>query len=239
MSKIACITGADRGLGVELVRVFLKNNYVVFAGRYLKDWNLLDELKEQYAEKLHLIELDISNDASVKNACEYIKSNTEKIDVLINNAAILGDIETTITEEINIDEIQKVFNVNALGPLRVSNGLISLILKGDEKLIVNISSEAGSIGSCYRNSWFAYCMSKAALNMESAIINNRLKELGGNIIVLHPGWMQTFMRGEIDARATMTPGESAEKIFKIAANHEKYKGEVPTYMDVDGEKLKW
>jgi NAD(P)-dependent dehydrogenase (short-subunit alcohol dehydrogenase family) len=239
MSKIACVTGADRGLGVELVRQFLTHGYTVFAGRYLKEWNLLEELKEQYADQLHLVELDISNDFSVKSACDYIKANTDKIDILINNAAILGDIETTITGELDFNEIQKVFNVNALGPLRVSNALISLLLKGEEKLIINISSEAGSIGSCYRNSWFAYCMSKAALNMESAIINNELKELGGNIIVLHPGWLQTFMRGEIDAAATMTPAQSAEKIMKIAENHENYKGEIPTYMDVDGEKLPW
>lgn len=75
--------------------------------------------------------------------------------------------------------MQKVFNTNTLGTLRVTNSLIPLIVKSSDKLIVNISSEAGSISTCQRSSWYAYCMSKAALNMQSAIIHNSLKELGG------------------------------------------------------------
>lgn len=68
------------------------------------------------------------------------------------------------------NEMLRVFNVNCLGATRVTNALIRLIMNSEKKLIMNISSEAGSISTCYRKGWFAYCGSKAALNMHSAIV---------------------------------------------------------------------
>ena len=170
MKLYSCVTGADRGLGFELAKALLEDGYTVFAGRYNKDWKLLDKLSEKYPDSLYIVDLDVSSDTSVKAAAEFISSRTDRIDVLVNNSAISGNYDPTIFDELDFDEMLRVFNVNCLGATRVTNALIRLIMNSEKKLIMNISSEAGSISTCYRKGWFAYCGSKAALNMHSAIV---------------------------------------------------------------------
>jgi NAD(P)-dependent dehydrogenase (short-subunit alcohol dehydrogenase family) len=239
MAGNVCITGANRGLGLELSKQLLDHGYTVFAGWHKKCSRELQDLQQQFTEKLHLVEMEIANEESVKTAAGYIASKTSSLDILINNAAILGDIDTTIFDELDFDGIQKVFNVNALGPLRVTQALVQLVLKSEAKLIVNISSEAGSIGTCNRKGWFAYCMSKAALNMESTLIHNHLRDFGGQVLLIHPGWMQTYMRGQLDKLATFTPCESAAKIMQILLDHKQYCSDQPAFIDIDRVKWPW
>jgi NAD(P)-dependent dehydrogenase (short-subunit alcohol dehydrogenase family) len=233
------VTGADRGLGLALVEELLHQQYKVFAGRFLHDWNGLDQLKKQYPTQLELVDLDIADDTSVKEAMKFITQRTAKLDLLINNAAILGDIKATIMDELDFTEMQAVFNVNTLGALRVSNALMPLILLGNQKQIVNISSEAGSIGACYRTSWFAYSMSKAAMNMQSALIHNLLKELGGQVLVIHPGWVKTYMEGDFNKAAALTSEQSAQYIVQTIHNQQHYKSDRPAYVDYEGKELLW
>jgi len=239
MNKFACITGADRGIGFELVRQLLFKGYTVIAGYYLKEVGQLVEIKEEFQNQLHLVSLDISNDLSVKHLYDYITGVTDTLDILINNAGILGDIETNIFDVLDFDEMGKVFNVNTLGALRMTNTLIPLIMKSSTKLIVNISSEASSIKDCNRKSWFSYCMSKSALNMQSSIIHNTIKEQGGQVLIIHPGWVQTYMQGKLDEKAELTPKISAEHISKIVTEHEKYKGDKPAFVDYLGRGMEW
>jgi NAD(P)-dependent dehydrogenase (short-subunit alcohol dehydrogenase family) len=158
---------------------------------------------------------------------------------LINNAAMLGDIKATLLDELDFAEMQTVFNVTALGALRVSSALLPLILQGSQKLIVNISSEAGSIGACYRTSWFGYSMAKAALNMQSAIIHNQLKTLGGQVLAIHPGWVKTYMEGQFNEAAELTADQSAQHIMRVIHNHEQYKADKPAFIDYQGNELPW
>lgn len=239
MSKYACVTGADRGVGFELVRQLLIKDYTVFAGSVLTDWNLLAGIKEQYKDRLYVLKMDISEDESVKEAKEFIFSKTDTINVLINNGAILGDINATVFDNIDFDEINRVFNVNSVGSLRVSNALISLVMNSEDKLIVNISSEAGSVSNCWRSSWFAYGMSKAALNMCSAIVHNSIKDLGGQVLVIHPGHVKTYMQGKLDTAGVLTPEESATYILERIFNHKKYLSEKPSYIDYLGNRMEW
>lgn len=236
MKSYACVTGADRGLGYELVKVLLEDGYIVFAGQYNKEWKLLDELSTEYPDRLHIVELDLSSDESVKTAAEFIRSKTDRIDVLINNSAISGNHEPTIFDQLDFDEMIRVFNVNCLGATRVTNALIQLIVNSDKKLIMNISSEAGSIGTCYRKGWFAYCTSKAALNMQSAIVHNNIRELGGQVILIHPGWMKSWLTGEYHDEAPLTPDIPAGKLIEIIRDPEQYKGERPAFIDYEGNK---
>ena len=236
--KYACVTGAGRGVGFELVNGLLNEGYCVFAG-IRKESPELNKLKMEFGDMLHIIEMDISNDDSVREASRYIEENTSSLDILINNGAILGDIDATVFDEIDFNEINKVINVNAAGALRVSNGLIKLVMGSQEKLIVNISSEAGSIGSCGRQGWFGYCMSKAALNMGSNLVHNGIKEAGGQVMVIHPGHVRTYMRGELDTTGALAPEESAEFILRLVKEHEKYKAEQAVFLDYLGNKMEW
>lgn len=234
-----CVTGADRGVGFELVRQLLIEGCTVFAGSVYSDWNMLSELRKEYGEHLHIIEMDISKDESVCKAKEYIAGVTSSIDILINNGAILGDIKATVFDSIDFEEINRVFNVNAVGALRVSQELMPLIMNSSNKLVVNLSSEAASIENCGRSSWFAYCMSKAALNMCSAIMHNSIWNLGGQVLIIHPGHVKSYMQGKLDTTGVLTPEESAAYILKQVEEHKKYYSNKPAFIDYLGERMEW
>ncbi|MFC3750124.1 SDR family NAD(P)-dependent oxidoreductase [Paenibacillus sp. GCM10012306] len=240
MNKVACITGADRGLGLFLTRWLLENQYLVFAGQYLEDSDFLKALKDQYPDQLRLVPLDIGDSDSVKRAARMIASSTRHVDIIINNAGIIQSSDyASMLVDMDIEAMQKIYNVNTLGSLRVSNALMGLLLQSEQKLIVNISSEAGSVGRNKRTNMYGYCMSKSALNMQSSLLHNHLKELGGQVMIFHPGWLQTYMGGKIDEFATTTPEESAYKIMALVQNHKQYLGEEPAYLDLDGNHWPW
>ena len=82
-------------------------------------------------------------------------------------------------------------------------------------------------------------MSKTAINMESALIQNRFHKYGGQVLVVHPGWMKTYMRGKLDENAEITSEYSADCIWKLIEQRELYKNEKPVYLDYKGNKLNW
>ncbi|WP_027087905.1 SDR family NAD(P)-dependent oxidoreductase [Cohnella panacarvi] len=235
-----CVTGTDRGLGLALVRGWLEQGASVIAGRYAAEE--IEEhvaLRTIYGNKLLLVHMDVASDTSVKAAARSIEAFADRIDVLINNAAILGDITRTIEDELDYEEMLRVYDVNALGPLRVNGALLPLVKRSAHKLIMNISSEAGSVGDCWRNNWFAYAMSKSALNMQTALLHNHVKEAGAAVLSVHPGWIRTFMQGKLDAGATYTPEEAAGHIIALARIPERFRTDKPAYVDLLGKPLPW
>lgn len=240
MNRVACVTGADRGLGLAIVHWLLEKHFSVFAGQYLEDSVMLKALKNEYPEQLQLITLDIGSKDSVLQAERAIASRTGHVDIIINNAGIIHKADdATLLDELDDEVMAEIYNVNTLGALRVSNALMGLLLQSEDKLIVNISSEAGSISRNKRTNMYGYCMSKAALNMQSSLMHNHLKALGGQIMLFHPGWMQTYMHGEINLEASITPEESANKIMNLVLEHKQYLGEEPAYLDLDGNPWPW
>ncbi len=238
--KTACVTGADRGLGLALAHSLLEAGYRVFAGRYDYSWKELDRLAEQYPQQLIPLELNVADERSVREAADAIGSHTDQLDFLINNAAVLGDIQHTVHDALDYEEMLQVYNVNALGPLRMTQALLPLVMRGEKKLIVNISSEAGSVGECdWRTAWYAYGMSKAALNMQSAIIHNTIMPDGGQVLVLHPGWVKTYMEGHFNEAAELTAEQSTAIILDRIRDHKQYQGEKPAYLDPAGRILSW
>lgn len=242
MSKTVLITGTDRGLGASLARVFFDNGYTVFAG-VLKH-NECHESDTCEREGLHRVELDVSAMPSIQTAVSIVREHTPSLDIIINNAAIIPrdeitGVKKTIFDPLDFDAITQAIDVNALGALRVANAFAELLRQGTEKLLVNISSEAGSIGDCYRDEWFGYCMSKAALNMAGALIHNELRKIGGQVFQIHPGWMQTFMSGEKNEEASYTPDFSAKHIFSLLQNMEQYRADKAVFMDLFGNMMNW
>jgi len=235
----ALVTGSDHGLGLALVKELLERNFFVAACRLNTKETLVDALKELYGNKLEIVDLDISDYHSVKVMKDRVDTLVPHIDLLINNAAILGDIEKVLGEELDYDEILHVINVNAVGTLRVTNALAPLVLKSGLKTIVNISSEAGSIQDCAREGWFGYCMSKAANNMQSALVHNNLRKKGGRVIAMHPGHVATFMRGHLDTTAQLSPTESAKGILNVVLDTVLPTEERPLYLNYLGERLPW
>lgn len=192
--RTVVITGADRGLGFSLCKKFLERGDRVIGGRYMQDWKELDELRKAYSETLFLVPLNIGSTESVKQAAALAEKITDKVDILINCAGVDGHM-AGVRDGQDFDGILRVMNINALGAMRMIEAFLPLLDKGRDKKICCVSSEAGSIGTCWRDNEAEYCMSKAALNMGMAVFHNGLKKDGYDFRIYHPGWMKTYMLG--------------------------------------------
>jgi NAD(P)-dependent dehydrogenase (short-subunit alcohol dehydrogenase family) len=239
----ALVTGADHGLGACLVGVLAERGYFVFAGRRVQEHDEIDDIAARHAGRIVRVPLDVSSDSSVADAVLRVKREADGIDLLFNSAGVLGDITSTIPGPVDFADVISTYNVNAVGPLRVMNAFFSLFLAGTAKIAVSVSSESGSVGTCGRQDWYAYCMSKSALNMASALVHNRLRSFGGRVIVVHPGWMRTWMRGSLDLKAEIAPEEAARGIMGIverALSGEKiFGGPQPAFLDYRGVPMNW
>ncbi|GGG02306.1 SDR family NAD(P)-dependent oxidoreductase [Paenibacillus abyssi] len=237
----AYVTGADRGLGLGLVRVLLEKGYKVYAGSFLPHWPELGGLQRECGGKdnLVIVPLDVTSRASADEAAETIQADTDSLNLLINNAGLASDRSGTILEAQYEEDILQLFDINTLGPLRVTQSVIELLLNARSKTLVNISSVAGSVSLVTRMNQFGYTMSKSALNMQSKIIHNHLKDQGLKVLAIHPGWMRTHLFGDI-GRMKDAPFESIQSARNIVALIES-RTEIneDIYMDHEGNPLPW
>jgi NAD(P)-dependent dehydrogenase (short-subunit alcohol dehydrogenase family) len=236
------ITGADRGLGLALCKVFLDKGWEVFAGQYMPEWPELAALKN---DALHCVPLDVASDESVDAALAAVAAQTDSLDIILNVAGIIapagkGGVFTdgSIFERPDSDAFAAIYNTNTLGPLRVCNRFVPLLLKtlGD-KTVVNISSEAGSMTEQARRDTYAYCMSKAALNMQSYLLQNSLAEYGVKVLAVHPGWLRTYMSGSVNTEATVEADDSALALYTLIQEKRAIPGHM--YYDYTGREMSY
>ena len=239
MKRYALVTGTDHGIGLELARQLQERGYYVTACRINPQEGQIDVLREAHPDCMQVITVDIGRDDSVAALKAAIEKTTPCLDLLINCAGILGDMQKTVGEDLDFDEMLRVINVNALGALRMSNALADHISRGEGKLIVNISSEAGSIQDCWREGWFGYCMSKAANNMQGALVQNALRAKGVRVLQLHPGHVATYMRGHLDTTASVSIPDSASGILRVALDTPLPAAERPLFLDYQGKELRY
>lgn len=151
MDRIALVTGADRGLGQALCAGLLAQGWRVAAGQYMPEWPELAQLKAQYGERLLIVPLDVASDESVRTAAQRAAELVGHIDLLINNAGVSSPTgQRTIREPQDYAEMQRMYSVNALGPLRVVEAFLGLMDRGAMKRLCFVSSEAGSIARSKR-----------------------------------------------------------------------------------------
>ncbi len=200
------ITGANRGIGLALVGMWLARGAEVIATA--RDVKLATDLNAMLANgKLRVLPLDVASDDSVKTFAEAVGETS--VDVLINNAGISGGWDTLA--DVSIENILNVFNVNAVGSMRVTRALLPRVPKRTGKL-VHMTSQMGSIDDNSSGGAYAYRMSKAALNMASKSLAVDLSGRGIISVVVHPGWVATDMGGR---SAPTRSDESAENIVRL------------------------
>lgn len=216
MAQNVMITGTGRNyaLGYNMVLRYLENgDYVIATVR--NESQELNQLKQMYGEQLHIVMMDIGNTESVLKAKEMVETVVDHIDLLINNAVtVSADCDKEFFDT-NLDYIAHTVDVSAVGPLRVIQAFYPLLAKSMQTaLIINISSEAGSIGKCYRTNLIDYGMAKAALNMGTMNLVNVLKDDEKmNIFCVHPGWIRTD--GKPDNQAPLSSYDAAEILRKL------------------------
>lgn len=236
MSKNVMITGTGRSyaLGFNLVLRYLENGDTVIA-TVRKESADLNKLKEQYGDKLIILTMDIGDSDSVRNARKDLEGQVDHIDTLINNAVTVSEDCDKEFFDVNLDNIAKTVNVTGVGALRVIQSFYDLIVAGDDiGLIMNISSEAGSISKCYRTNLIEYGMAKAALNMGTMNLVNTFKDNEKiNIFCVHPGWIRTD--GKPDNKAPLSSYEAAEILRKIF-DVKRYDKTGPRFICNDGSE---
>jgi NAD(P)-dependent dehydrogenase (short-subunit alcohol dehydrogenase family) len=208
--KVALVTGADRGLGYGLAAGLLERGWFVLAGQYMPAWPDLGRLGARYPGRLAPILLDVSLTDSVRSAAERVETVVDHIDLLVNNAGVISPNHgQEIDSEQDYAGMVREYQVNALGPLRMVESFLPLLLRGQPRRLCFVSSEAGSIAGSTRTAWFGYCMSKAALNMGVRNLFNGLRPKGFTFRLYHPGWVRSYMGGEKNLEATLEPEEAA------------------------------
>ena len=212
--KNIVITGVSGGLGRCLAEEYLGEGCQVF-GFDINEDDICNYLQN---DNFSFGIMDITYDISVKDNAQKLFGKIGHIDILINCAGILPENSEKRLEDFEVSGALEVFNTNALGPLRVTKQLLKLVKNSEAGVIVNISSEAGSLQAhadyVIR---YDYCMSKAALNMQSIILQRYLEEDEIRVLAVHPGWMQTRMGGQ---EAPLKPSDSAKQIKRLITHHQ-------------------
>lgn len=201
MKKTVLITGASKGIGKALSAKMVANGYFVIGTSRTGD------ITEFGNENFHALALDLTDQESVELAHKIISEKFPKIDILINNAGIGPDLGN---QEPDRKSFVQTFSVNVSGQVFFTEALIKLIPQNGK--IINISSRMGSMDECHSSDSVAYRMSKSALNMYTKILTNRLKDKV-KVASVHPGWVKTSIRESNLVNGTLTPEESAEKIY--------------------------
>ncbi|WP_168122376.1 SDR family oxidoreductase [Paenibacillus sp. HB172176] len=190
------ITGANRGLGLALAKEALNRGHVVWAAMRGEpaSGSELSGLAASRPQRLRVIRLDVTDEASVAAAASRLKEQGAALDVLINNAAILLGRSSTL-QELDIAEFERTMDVNLYGPIRMAKHFLPLLRGSGSATIMNISSESGSFSRAYGGD-YSYALSKAALNFFNAQLRQLLTDQGIRVFAVHPGWLRTDMGGQ-------------------------------------------
>ena len=219
------ITGASRGLGLEFARQFYNEECRVIATcRSPKDANELNAIGD-----IDVHALDVTDDKSVTTLADKLRG--ENIDILINNAGVIGQRDGF--GRIDYDIWAETMDTNVFGPMRVAEAFRDNVMNSYKKQMIFITSRMGSITEAVPNA-YVYRSSKAALNMAVKCLSAELGEQGLIAVLFHPGHVQTDMGGQA---APVTPQKSIEGMKnQIVALTRDDNGRFLSY---DGQQIPW
>ena len=225
------ITGTNRGIGLEFVKHYLKNNEKVIATcRNRNSAKDLLELKNA-TSNLSLLELDVSKPNSIDEFTSKIAD--QPIDTFINNAGIFGPRNIEFGN-FNAKEWLDVFNINTIAPLIITQKILKNLRLGKNKKLAFISSKVGSIEDNTGGGMYIYRTSKTALNQVIKSLSIDLKEENFIVVALHPGWVQTDMGGP---NALIDTKTSVKGMIEVIDNlTPKNTGKFYNY---DGSSIPW
>ena len=216
-----CITGANRGIGLELARQLAARGDEVIAVCRKPSAELADL-------GVTIIEgIDVTDAAAVGRLAGKLKGT--RLDILVNNAGILSDESL---DDLDFDRMRRQFEVNSLAPLRVTAALRGSFGEGSKVAIV--TSRMGSIDDNTSGGRYGYRMSKAAVNMAGRSLAHDLEPDGVAVVILHPGFVRTDMTGH---SGFVDPDESAAGL--IARIDELTLETSGTFLHANGEPLPW
>ena len=207
--KTALVTGSNRGIGFEVAGQLLKLNYKVFiTSRKIENGKKAVKILKEKFEHVDFLDLDVSDEKSIKTAAEKFKSFNAKLDVLINNAGILPNQKKI--DSVDSESVMKTFITNSLGPLLVIQNFLQFMPNGGR--IINVHSGLGLLSEM-SDSTAAYSISKTALSAVTIQFSNNLSDKKISVNAVCPGWVRTDMGGK---NAPRSVEKGAETIVWLA-----------------------
>jgi len=199
--KSAFITGANKGIGFETAKQLLQKGVRVYLGSRMLENGLqaVEKLKAEGLTNVEVIQIDVTDDNSVKNARTEIGRKTDVLDILVNSAGINGGEPPYTALESTSDQFMAAFNTNVFGVARVTKAFVDLLRKSPEPRIVNVSTSVGSLSLQSDPNWPAYDFakyavygsSKAALNMYTIHLAYQLRDTAFKVNAVCPGYTNT------------------------------------------------
>jgi len=219
-ARIALVTGANKGIGLEIARQLGKAGHLVVLGARNAT------LGEAAAGALRMdgvdarfIHIDLDKPATIQAAAAVIDANHDRLDVLVNNAGIADRLDGPPSKA-SIDAVRRVFDTNFFGTLAVTQAMLPLLRKSPSARIVNVSSELGSLTHNGDPAWafaqykfLGYNASKAAVNMLTVQLASELKETGIKVNSADPGFTATDLNNH---RGSQTILEGAAAAIRLA-----------------------
>ncbi|XP_020914868.1 uncharacterized protein LOC110252390 [Exaiptasia diaphana] len=239
------ITGANRGIGLELVKAFLNLSpapeHVFATARSPESASDLKQLQSNHSN-LHVLQLDVTDFDSFPKVVEQVAEilDGKGLNVLLNNAGIL---ERSPIGEVTVDSMVNLYKTNTVAPLMLVQAFLPLLKKAaadtDDKSslkawILNMSSSVASVEENGMGGLYSYRASKTALNVINKSLSIDLKPFGIMAIVLHPGWVQTEMGGP---RALISTAESVTGLMKVITSLDETKSGM--FYNLRGEIVRW
>jgi NAD(P)-dependent dehydrogenase (short-subunit alcohol dehydrogenase family) len=199
--KIALVTGANKGIGLEIVQQLAKAGFrVLLTARERQRGEEASRKLQQDGLRVEFLQLDVTDETSIDRLAKELVSQIDHLDVLVNNAGILLDAPNASVLEVEPTVILQTLQTNTLGPLRLTQKLVPLLVKSDRGKVINVSSGGGQLTDM--SDWApAYSLSKTALNAVTGMMAAALKDKHIAVNSICPGWVRTDMGGSNASRS--------------------------------------
>lgn len=220
------ITGASKGIGLELCRLALtEGNRVLAIARTASQSMGLKTLASDFSHHLISLDLDVTASNTQQKILTVIK-DWPHVDILINNAGVFNEAQSE-------DALLQSFRVNAIAPFLLTQTLVPKLKQSPKPVVAQITSRMGSIAEVSSAGHCGYRASKAALNMFNKSLS--LEHTWLTAVVIHPGWVKTDMGG---SQAPVVPADSARGIWGVI-DHAKNKAQSGQFFDYHGRPISW
>lgn len=236
---IALVTGANRGIGLEMVHQLAPNaRRVIATCRRPGAADELHALADEHPDTIDIRALDVSDPEQIDRLHSDVAESYDALHLLLNNAGVNGGGTSDTFDSVDMETLVHTFRVNSAGPHLMAKAFAPLLTDGaqeSESVIINITSQLGSIENTKgRATWQSYRASKAALNMLSRLQANHFEGSGIIVVAIHPGWVQTDMGGP---NAAITPQTSVRGILDVARSVSP--DDAGRFLTYDGSTLPW